>query len=604
MAVKILRIGLALLLVVGGGFLSAADLNLSNSSTKTEWPTVAVNSAGQVMVVWTEWDGQGKIYYRTYQNGQWSAKSRAGIVNQWAWSNQLDVDSDGVFHLSYADGFGSTTRDIHYSSYTGSGWQAPEMLFYSPHNSAWNKMSVDSSNNEINVIWYHKYFEGGVSDVVAMRKPKGGVWPANYTNLSHRSSLESIHPAIRVRNRRAYAVWMEGGGSSGWALRFSEANNWSWTSPVSIVGVGYYPAMALDNQGGVHVAYGSRNGNFYIISRGSNGWSNRSVSGGFAPLQFGDIRYRGGYLAAAWVEDHNGTYYVTYANKKDGRGWTDPVRASSGDRLGDGNKHVQLAVDDQGNAHIVWEGQGVGGREDIFYKKVQLFDPDLPFIQVDKLSVEIKTYESIPPAPKTIKIRNAGKGAMKYTLSTNRDWMTINPVSGSSSGENDTITISVDPGSRKAGVYEGSITISAPSADNSPKVVPVVLTVELPPDPFAPGDVKVSKLGHVGLMIKIYKNIISWRANKKNDGIFNIVNYRIWKRLKNSSSFELAGEVGSNVFSFTEGDFVSLADRDKWVYAVSCRDINGRESPKREPQAGSAVPEKNSSLILKNRIKK
>lgn len=695
-------------MAAGGASLLAADLNLSNSSTKTEWPSIAVNAAGQIMVVWTEWEGMGNIYYRVYEGGTWSAKKNAHIVRQWAWSNQLDVDSSGRFHLSFADGYGSTTRDIYHSLYSGTGWRNADMLFNSPHNSAWNKMSVDS-NDEVNVIWYHKYYDPpGVSDVVAMRKSIGGSWPSNYTNLSNRSLQESIHPAIRVKNRHAYAVWMEG-TSSGWNLRFSEASNWNWTAPTSIVGVGYYPAMALDSQGGVHVAYSNRSGNFHVISREGNSWgSSRVVSGGSAPLQFGDIRHHSGFIVTVWVEDHGGVYYVYYANKKVGGAWSHPIRVSSGDSLGDGNKHAQVAVDNQGFAHIVWEGRGAGGREDIFYSKVQLAEPNSPFIEVDKLFLDFKVDQYQNPAPQTFNLRNSGIGSLNYTIKTNRNWLVVNPAVGDNSGEDDIISVRVDSGTKAPGTYDGSITIEsseafnsplvlnvgltvkkvnkpqigistsslyfeqlahgsnassqsfairntgaaslnyqiessqewlkvspaagsstgewdtvkvsidagtyavgiyngflrikAPDAVNSPEIISVTLRIDLPPQPYPPVSVGVSQLAHVGLMIKIFKNTITWRGNSKNDGIFNINKYRIWRRLRTSSSYEYVGEVGSNVFSLTEDEFVSLEDRDKWVYAVSCVDLQGRESNKREPNTtlpSRTAPESSQTEIRK-----
>ena len=696
-------------LAVQGGLL-AADLNLSTSSSKTEWPAIAVNSAGQIMVVWTEWEGQGNLYYRTYQNGQWSEKRNAGIVYQWAWSNQLDVDSKGVFHLSMADGYGSTTRDIYYSSYTGSSWRQLEMLYDSPHNSAWNKMSVDT-NDEINVIWYHKYFDPpGISDVVAMRKAKGGSWPANYTNLSRRSSLESINPAIRVKNREAHAVWMEG-ESGGWALRYAHAKNWEWSTPVSIVGLGYYPAMAMDDLGGVHVAYSNRSGNYSVISRAGGSWgSSRSVSGGTAPLQFGDIRHRSGYIVAAWVEDHGGTYYVYYANKRVGGAWSQPIRVSSGDSLGDGNKHVQVAVDSQGFAHIVWEGRGSGGREDVFYSKVMLIEPDSPFIEIDKLYMDFKTDQFLTPSPQSFNIRNAGKDTLNYSISTNRTWLVASPPSGNSSGENDIISVEVNPGGKSVGTYDGAITIKAPEAvnsplilnvsltieantkphislstsslfftaqahggnpepqsfqirntgaatltyqvestqdwlkvtpqsgastsewdavsvsikantfavgtyngfirvkaaeaDNTPQLIPVTLRIDLPPYPYPPVNVSVAQLAHEGLMIKIYKNTVTWGANKKNNGLFNINKYVVWRRLKAGGAYQLLAEVNSDVFSLTDDDFSSLADRDRWAYAVSCLDITGWQSPKKEPSTAAKLPAKTTSQREKKEIKK
>jgi len=87
-----------------------SSINLSNSADDSLWPALAVNSRGEIMVVWLEWSGDN--YYRIFRDGQWSSVKNCGIANQRAWTNELAVDSQGVFHLSYADGFARTTGSI------------------------------------------------------------------------------------------------------------------------------------------------------------------------------------------------------------------------------------------------------------------------------------------------------------------------------------------------------------------------------------------------------------------------------------------------------------------------------------------------------------
>ena len=106
------RLVLAFLFVfLLGNTAAFAKSNLSKTSGESLWPAIGVNSAGEVMVVWTEWSS-GMIYYRIKRNGQWSATKNAGIADRLAWSNQMAVDSHGRFHVSWADGHGSSARDI------------------------------------------------------------------------------------------------------------------------------------------------------------------------------------------------------------------------------------------------------------------------------------------------------------------------------------------------------------------------------------------------------------------------------------------------------------------------------------------------------------
>ena len=139
------------LLCVCPFLLQGDQVNLSNSSNQSVWSAIAINSVGEIMVVWSEWGSDG-IWYRIQRDGEWSEKRKAGIVYQQSWSNQLAVDSYGTFHLAYADGYGSLGRDIYYSYFTGSRWSTAEKVYGSPHNSAWNRIDVDT-NDDVYVQW-------------------------------------------------------------------------------------------------------------------------------------------------------------------------------------------------------------------------------------------------------------------------------------------------------------------------------------------------------------------------------------------------------------------------------------------------------------------
>jgi hypothetical protein len=666
--------------------LPAEVINLTNTSADSLWPAISVNSRGQVMMVWSE--GGTIIWYRLYDNGSWSTPRNAGITNQKAWSNRLDKDSTGTFHCTWADGYGSGGRDIWYSYFTGSSWTTAERTYRSADNSAWNYMSIDK-NNDIHVMWYHKYAETEWdSDIITMKKPKGGNWPSSYENVSRSKPTETIHPAFRVLNGRISAVYMDG-GSGDRKLTFAEKKNGSWSTPIVLDRQGYYPAMVLDGSGNVHAAYSNRSKNFWVISREGSSWgSPRVVSGGETPLQFGDIQYANGILVAAFIQKSGDNWATNYAAKFGGNPWSKSIQVSSGDNYGDGNRHVQVAVDDQGYAHFLWEGKGVGGKFDIFYSKVKLSEPDFPFMELDKTYLHFQAQKGGTAPTQAIGIRNSGQGSFSYTVSSNRNWLTVSPGQGGVSSETDYISIDIDTGTRPAGLYDGTITISspeagnspalvtvdlviekptdprielnkpslsftgfalgdnpapqtfgirnsgadtlsyeitvnkswlgvtpttgastgefdtitvsvnnaglgqgsyagqlqvrAPGAENTPQYINVTLQLERPPDPFPPLNVAHTKFGHEGLFLKVYKTTVTWRSNPENIGLFNINFHRVYRRESGSADYTLIKQANSDVFTFTDVDFSSAEERDRYVYAVTCVDVDGRESAKNE----------------------
>jgi len=91
------------------------------------------------------------------------------------------------------------------------------------------------------------------------------------------------------------------------------------------------------------------------------------------------------------------------------------------------------------------------------------------------------------PTDKTLEVWNSGIGTLNWSLSDDAAWLGENPTSGSSTGEHDTVAVSVDITGMSAGDYSANITITAPGASNSPQTVPVSLSVgEISPPPPQP----------------------------------------------------------------------------------------------------------------------
>jgi len=83
-------------------------------------------------------------------------------------------------------------------------------------------------------------------------------------------------------------------------------------------------------------------------------------------------------------------------------------------------------------------------------------------------------------------IRNTGGGMLNYSISDDANWLSTNPVEGSSMGETDNINVIYNTASLAIGSHTGTITINAPGATNPTETVMVYLTVT--PPPFAPCD--------------------------------------------------------------------------------------------------------------------
>ncbi len=100
----------------------------------------------------------------------------------------------------------------------------------------------------------------------------------------------------------------------------------------------------------------------------------------------------------------------------------------------------------------------------------------LPQIGLTKTSLSFTTLIGQAAPNDSFGVLNSGSGTLNYTITDNASWLTLSPTSGTSIGETDTITATASCASLAKGTYNGTITISATGAGNTPQAVGVSLT--------------------------------------------------------------------------------------------------------------------------------
>lgn len=104
-----------------------------------------------------------------------------------------------------------------------------------------------------------------------------------------------------------------------------------------------------------------------------------------------------------------------------------------------------------------------------------------PLIQLSPYQTTFYAAQGLgDPDPQTLNIWNSGTEVLNWSLEDDADWLNMSIASGSSTGETDTVSMSVDSTSLTIGEYYGFVMVSSPDASNSPQVVAVTLVVESP----------------------------------------------------------------------------------------------------------------------------
>jgi hypothetical protein len=692
-------------------------INLSQTNGESFWPALAVNPDGVLMAIFTEAvEGANDIYMAlSYDGGNsWTTPQRTYSRTQFIKAVALDADKYGNFHMCYSDGWGSGGREIYYRYYVNGSWQAAEQLSFSNDNSNWCRISADG--DEVHVIWYQE-IGWPIKPYIALKsKAIGGAWPANTVDVSRDPNNGGVSPDVKAKDGNIYAVYRvqvySGDALLGKHISFSERLNGTWYGPTEI---GYFnlPDVDVDEYGNVHcvmtngglVEYRAKVNGVWQATEWLNDWG--------AIVSFFDIKYGFNNLIAAYMMSNgNGDRYSIYYSRKTYNGiwgaWGAPIELDPGIYA----EFPKLAIDKNGKVHIIWADVGNGGEMDIYYTSLSLPSQDKPAIQIDKASLTFLHSNNAPsPVPQVLLIRNSGSGTLNYQVSKSTDWLNVTPASGSSAGEWDNISVSVnypgvltntqtgtitvtspdssnspqtvtvflkklgptielsktslsftaifrennpepkefsiknsgsdslnyqifssrnwlsvspsqgsssgewdtiranvDSSSLGLGNYEGTLTVQSSNATNSPRNIPVYLWVKKPDLPYAPINVRGQMIDNEGLFIKVYISRITWDKNPKNFDIYDITKFKIYRKLSSQpeGSFVLLGEVPASGALEYEDEFSTWEDRDKHVYAVTSMSIEGRESEKAAAFFSTSSPKANMSLnsVQKRLIRK
>ena len=100
-----------------------------------------------------------------------------------------------------------------------------------------------------------------------------------------------------------------------------------------------------------------------------------------------------------------------------------------------------------------------------------------PTISRSPSSMNFTATPGSNPAPQNLEIRNSGVGTLNWSVSDDQPWLSLSPGSGSSTGETDVVSVSVNATGLALGTYNATITITAAGASNTPQLVMVTLNV-------------------------------------------------------------------------------------------------------------------------------
>jgi PKD repeat protein len=368
----------------------AAQVVQVNDTTggMAELPFIKVMKDGNIMVMYGEghhFNNDFIMYYKILntKTGTWSSQKKAVDRFRSSAYPQLASDNDGNLHLAYHDGSSSAHRDIWYAKFDFDKyvWKPKKMVYSSAGvNSTWPRIQVDPDTEKIYVVWSHNYGTTiSAMDLCMVENTFDGIWPVDQRErltISDSPGQVSIHGDFDYRDGKVYACWMDDvHNPNQWGLYYNEGTRnkttgaWSFGTPTYLFPSNqkqYYPALALDDNGDVHVLF-SHKGNPMLHTKKSGGtWSNpKAITDGSTDQNmFAVLVFKAGLLHSVFRQGTD----VYYGRALSDGVWTTPVKIADGQFPG----YPGIDVDAKGDAHVVFSDGDPDHPRQVYYTKVSL----------------------------------------------------------------------------------------------------------------------------------------------------------------------------------------------------------------------------------------
>jgi len=166
------------------------------------------------------------------------------------------------------------------------------------------------------------------------------------------------------------------------------------------------------------------------------------------------------------------------------------------------------------------------------------------------------------PATQTVTVANSGGGTFAWSATSSASWLTVSPSSGVGSGP---LTLGINTAGLTAQTYNGTITVNAAGATNSPQKISVTLTVTTPAPSTAPVVALVANAFGGSSVIAPNTWIAITGSNLAPAG-----DTRVWQ----ASDF-----VNNQLPTALDGVSVTMNGQKAYVYYVSGTQINALTPP-------------------------
>ncbi len=378
--------------VICKSWTKSTDLNdnISPDGQDATYPQVAMDASGNTIVVWQQSDGTNtQIYKSEYRNGAWLphpsnlANDHISLDGQNAEQAQVAMDDNGNAIIVWRQSDGANVR-VYKCEYRNGAWcAAPDIGSipiattdaYSP------KVAMDNNGNAI-IIW--GLADSSVITQIFKSEYRNGSWtiPSNIDdNVSPDGQFATGARVAMDDNENAIIVWEQSDNSKLQIFKAEYRDGGPWKTPANLddnispnAQDAYSAQVAMGDGGSAIIVWAqSDNANAQIFKaeyRGGGPWmipsnlsdnvSPNGQSAGYPQVAMDD----NGNAIIVWVQSDSVNEQVFKAEYRGVGPWTVP--SDLNDNISPNGQDIgspQVAMDNMGNAVVVWvQDDGANGQ--------------------------------------------------------------------------------------------------------------------------------------------------------------------------------------------------------------------------------------------------
>lgn len=363
-----------------GGATFSSPKNISNSSGFSTNPRMAIDAHGNINVVWVDdTPGTPDVMFSHSTDGGATFSTPVNLSNDPAYSNsaQLAVDSLGNIHVVWESDTVSLGILFSHSTDGGVTFSAPLTLSTNTNGSLSPQLALDLSGN-VNVVWEDDVL--GHSDISFSHSSDKGVTFSTPKSLSNNVGNSTSAQLVVDQIGSVSALWLNDSPGN-FAVFFSRSadKGATFSSPRNLSnnpGDANNPQLALGLGSNLYVAWESTippaaAPDIFFLGSADAGVTfslpqNLSNNPGFSTNPQMAVN-AAGYINVVWQDNTPGNSDIFFARSVDsGASFSAPQNLSSNPGR---SADVQLTADGNGNVNVVW-GDRTPGPSQVFFSRL------------------------------------------------------------------------------------------------------------------------------------------------------------------------------------------------------------------------------------------